>query len=196
MSRERGGRRTSCRWANTAASWRDDEAREVAPADTTRGQQANYYKQHYTRYTDGPVTILKHHTPLSSVAKLTRPLSHRPEVLVTPTQDEGKLIAALHSVKPAGDADLATAINVAQVSSTGTRCVFCMPTLYSLQLALKHRQNKNQRQRIIVFVGSPLNATSAALVKVSTDDRILASIMLILCHLVAWQEDEEEQRRD
>lgn len=24
------------------------------------------------------------------------------------------------------------------------------------QLALKHRQNKNQRQRIVIFVGSPL----------------------------------------
>lgn len=36
-----------------------------------------------------------------------------------------------------GSADLRTAINVAQ-------------------LALKHRQNKNLRQRIIVFLGSPV----------------------------------------
>lgn len=31
-----------------------------------------------------------------------------------------------------------------------------------MQLALKHRQNKNQRQRVIVFVGSPLETASAA----------------------------------
>ncbi|BGO90580.1 hypothetical protein NBRC10512_005300 [Rhodotorula toruloides] len=69
-----------------------------------------------------------------------------PEVLVTLTQDEGKLVAALHGVKSAGEADLVTGIQVAQ-------------------LALKHRQNKNQRQRIIVFVGSPVKESQASLVK-------------------------------
>ncbi|KAI5474293.1 26S proteasome regulatory subunit N10 [Pseudohyphozyma bogoriensis] len=69
-----------------------------------------------------------------------------PEVLVTPTQDEGKLIAALHETKQGGEIDLSTGIQVAQ-------------------LALKHRQNKNQRQRIIVFVGSPLKESQASLVK-------------------------------
>lgn len=43
-----------------------------------------------------------------------------PEVLVTPTQDEGKLIAALHEMKQGGEADLSTAIQVAQVSSIRT----------------------------------------------------------------------------
>ncbi|GEM08546.1 26S proteasome regulatory subunit N10 [Rhodotorula toruloides] len=69
-----------------------------------------------------------------------------PEVLVTFTQDEGKLVAALHGVKSTGEADLVTGIQVAQ-------------------LALKHRQNKNQRQRIIVFVGSPVKESQASLVK-------------------------------
>ncbi|GJN89878.1 hypothetical protein Rhopal_002867-T1 [Rhodotorula paludigena] len=69
-----------------------------------------------------------------------------PEVLVTLTQDEGKLVAALHDVKSAGEADLMTGIQVAQ-------------------LALKHRQNKNQRQRIIVFAGSPIKESQASLVK-------------------------------
>ena len=27
------------------------------------------------------------------------------------------------------------------------------------QLALKHRQNKNQRQRVVIFIGSPLAET-------------------------------------
>lgn len=35
----------------------------------------------------------------------------------------------------------------------------------SLQLALKHRQNKNQKQRIIVFVGSPIEEDEKSLVK-------------------------------
>lgn len=67
---------------------------------------------------------------------------------MTPTQDEGKLIKALHDSKQGGEAHLQTAIQVAQ-------------------LALKHRQNKNQRQRIIVFVGSPLEESSLELIKVS-----------------------------
>ncbi|GAA5891665.1 hypothetical protein JCM5296_005503 [Sporobolomyces johnsonii] len=69
-----------------------------------------------------------------------------PEVLTTLTQDEGKLIAAMHDIKQGGEADLQTGIQVAQ-------------------LALKHRQNKNQRQRVIVFVGSPIKDSQAALVK-------------------------------
>jgi 26S proteasome regulatory subunit N10 len=44
--------------------------------------------------------------------------------------------------KVAGSADIMTAISVAQ-------------------LALKHRQNKNLRQRIIVFVGSPLSGSGS-----------------------------------
>ncbi|GAA6029644.1 hypothetical protein JCM8097_000982 [Rhodosporidiobolus ruineniae] len=69
-----------------------------------------------------------------------------PEVLVTLTQDEGKLVAALHDVKQGGNADLLTGIQVAQ-------------------LALKHRQNKNQRQRVVVFSCSPVKENQAALVK-------------------------------
>lgn len=72
--------------------------------------------------------------------------SRRPEVLVTPTQDIGKILSALHTLKISGEADISTAIQIAQ-------------------LALKHRQNKNQRQRIVVFVGSPLEADEKSLVK-------------------------------
>lgn len=69
-----------------------------------------------------------------------------PEVLVTPTTDVGKILSALHTIKVAGKIDLMTSIQVAQ-------------------LALKHRQNKNQHQRMIVLVGSPIQADTQALVK-------------------------------
>ena len=65
-------------------------------------------------------------------------------MLVTHTKDIGQILQALHSTagKIGGTADIPTAIAVAQ-------------------LALKHRQNKTLRQRIIVFVGSPLEGQGA-----------------------------------
>ncbi|XP_038876565.1 26S proteasome non-ATPase regulatory subunit 4 homolog [Benincasa hispida] len=59
-------------------------------------------------------------------------------VLVTPTSDLGKILACMHGLEIGGETNLAAGIQVAQ-------------------LALKHRQNKKQQQRIIVFAGSPAN---------------------------------------
>ncbi|KZS94003.1 hypothetical protein SISNIDRAFT_504613 [Sistotremastrum niveocremeum HHB9708] len=66
-----------------------------------------------------------------------------PEVLVTHAKEIGKVLTALHKTAAGlgGTADIPTAISVAQ-------------------LALKHRQNKNLRQRIVLFVGSPLPPSS------------------------------------
>ena len=77
-------------------------------------------------------------------------LCRRPQVLVTPTTDIGKILGGLHTTHISEEADLATSLQVAQ-------------------LALKHRQNKNQRQRIIAFVGSPLKpkADEKGLVKLA-----------------------------
>ena len=71
-----------------------------------------------------------------------------PEVLATLTQDIGKIFAALHASKLSGSLNLVSGINVAQ-------------------LALKHRQNKNQRQRVIAFVGSPVADTEEDLVQLA-----------------------------
>ncbi|KAF7331524.1 Multiubiquitin chain binding protein MBP1 [Mycena kentingensis (nom. inval.)] len=67
-----------------------------------------------------------------------------PEVLVTHTKDIGQILSAIHATKSkiGGAIDIPTAIAVAQ-------------------LALKHRSNKNLRQRIIVFVASPLVGAAA-----------------------------------
>ena len=71
-------------------------------------------------------------------------ISPSPEVLVTHTKDLGQIIKATHSAskKISGSIDIPTSIAIAQ-------------------LALKHRENKNLRQRIIVFVASPLDGMAA-----------------------------------
>ncbi|KAG1361944.1 26S proteasome non-ATPase regulatory subunit 4 [Cocos nucifera] len=58
-------------------------------------------------------------------------------VLVTPTSDLGKILACMHGLEIGDEMNLTAGIQVAQ-------------------LALKHRQNKKQQQRIIVFAGSPI----------------------------------------
>ncbi|KAK8625179.1 hypothetical protein V6N13_090055 [Hibiscus sabdariffa] len=55
-------------------------------------------------------------------------------VLATPTSDLGRILSCMHGLEMGGEMNLATGIQIAQ-------------------LALKHRQNKNQHQRIIVFAG-------------------------------------------
>ena len=71
-------------------------------------------------------------------------LFNSPEVLVTHTKEVGHILAALHTAasKISGAIDVPTALSIAQ-------------------LALKHRENKNLRQRIIVFVASPLDGHGA-----------------------------------
>ncbi|KAI0237014.1 proteasome regulatory particle base subunit rpn10 [Massospora cicadina] len=71
-----------------------------------------------------------------------------PEVLVTLTSDLGKVLNAIQRVAIGGNPNFTTGIQVAQ-------------------LALKHRQNKNQRQRIIAFVGSPIHESEKDLVRLA-----------------------------
>jgi len=68
------------------------------------------------------------------------------EILVTPVQDPGRILASFPSVKLGGRIQLSTAVQIAQ-------------------LALKHRLNKNQRQRIVVFIASPVEENEEALTK-------------------------------
>jgi 26S proteasome regulatory subunit N10 len=68
------------------------------------------------------------------------------KVLVSPTDDMGKILSSLHDAPVRGRVNFVESVQVAQ-------------------LALKHRRNKNGSQRIILFVGSPLDADEASLVK-------------------------------
>lgn len=81
--------------------------------------------------------------PENSVGLLTT-AGDRIEVLITPTTDLGRMASELSKIHQNGMADLLRGIQTAQ-------------------LALKHRQNKNQKQRIVAFVGSPVTATDKEL---------------------------------
>lgn len=72
-----------------------------------------------------------------SAASASTPPKVSPQVLVTLTQDVGKVLSAIHATPYQPASDFFTSINVAQ-------------------LALKYRQNKNARQRLIIFIGSPI----------------------------------------
>ena len=59
---------------------------------------------------------------------------------ITQTNDGDELANAINNIQINGNADLLTSIKIAQLS-------------------LKHRKNKSQRQRIVVFAGHPLIGT-------------------------------------
>ncbi len=91
-----------------------------------------------------------------------------PEVLVTLTTDFGKILDGIHRTKIRGSTHLATGIQIAHVSIRYTQLksfVFAYTT--SLQLALKHRQNKSQKQRIIIFTCSPIDEDEKSLIKLA-----------------------------
>lgn len=69
-----------------------------------------------------------------------------PVVLSTFTTEFGKILAGLHDTTIGGSIHLSTAIQIAA-------------------LTLKHRQNKHQHQRVVVFVCSPISDSREELVK-------------------------------
>jgi len=84
--------------------------------------------------------------PESCVGVLTL-AGKMPKVLVTPTPELGQVLNSLHGIDVDGELNIATGVQVAQ-------------------LALKHRQNTAQRQRIVLFVGSPVTTEKNKLVKI------------------------------
>ncbi|XP_055750805.1 26S proteasome non-ATPase regulatory subunit 4-like isoform X2 [Salvelinus fontinalis] len=67
------------------------------------------------------------------------------EVLTTLTPDTGRILSKLHAIQPKGKICFCTGIRVAH-------------------LALKHRQGKNHKMKIIAFVGSPVEDSDKDLV--------------------------------
>ncbi|KAH8373527.1 hypothetical protein KR009_012399, partial [Drosophila setifemur] len=82
--------------------------------------------------------------PENNVGLMT--LSNTVEVLATLTSDVGRIFSKMHLIQPKGDINLLTGIRIAH-------------------LVLKHRQGKNHKMRIVVFVGSPIKHDEGELVK-------------------------------
>ena len=71
----------------------------------------------------------------------------RVEVHSSLTNDESRLLEAVKSIHLSGECDVITALNISF-------------------LTLKHRMNKTQKQRIILFIGSPIKNKPEELVKI------------------------------
>uniref|UniRef100_A0A3P9Q628 26S proteasome non-ATPase regulatory subunit 4 n=1 Tax=Poecilia reticulata TaxID=8081 RepID=A0A3P9Q628_POERE len=84
--------------------------------------------------------------PENNVGLIT--MANNCEVLTTLTSDSGRILSKLHTVQPRGRISFCTGIRVAH-------------------LALKHRQGKNHKMRIIAFVGSPVEDNEKDLVKMA-----------------------------
>uniref|UniRef100_A0A3Q3W7D6 26S proteasome non-ATPase regulatory subunit 4 n=1 Tax=Mola mola TaxID=94237 RepID=A0A3Q3W7D6_MOLML len=84
--------------------------------------------------------------PENNVGLIT--MANNCEVLTTLTPDTARILSKLHAVQPLGNISFCTGIRVAH-------------------LALKHRQGKNHKMRIIAFVGSPVEDNEKELVKMA-----------------------------
>ncbi|KAL3913991.1 MAG: hypothetical protein SGILL_006275 [Bacillariaceae sp.] len=81
------------------------------------------------------------------------------ELLVSPTEDVGKILNALHGLKISHHSGGGTAM-IAPAAAAKQKLPPASDVAASIQvasLALKHRRNKNGAQRIVLFVGSPLD---------------------------------------
>ena len=79
------------------------------------------------------------------------------ELLVSPTDDMGKILSALHGIPVTSGSTRGGA------SGEGTDIAAAIQVAH---LALKHRRNKNGGQRVVVFLGSPVSCDAKALAKI------------------------------
>jgi len=109
--------------------------------------------------------------PESTVGVLTM-AGKRCELLVSPTDDMSKILNSLHNVPINGRLNFSAAVQVAQ-------------------LALKHRRNKNGGQRIIIFVGSPVEDDQRQMLKVAK----LLKKNNVACDIVSMGELDDNQEK-
>ncbi|KAK3675490.1 proteasome regulatory particle base subunit rpn10 [Recurvomyces mirabilis] len=125
------------------------EATMIVVDNSESSRNGDYLPTRWEAQTDAANLIFHTKTqsnPESSVGLMSMGGSSGPEVLTTLTTNPGKILDGLHRTKVKGHSQLGTGISIAS-------------------LALKHRQNKSQRQRIIVFVCSPVEEERSGLVK-------------------------------
>ncbi|MCJ1313491.1 hypothetical protein MMC25_007169 [Agyrium rufum] len=126
------------------------EATMIVVDNSESSRNGDYIPSRWEAQTDAVHEIFRYKTnanPESSVGLMTMG-GKGPEVLVTLTDKFGPLLEGIHRTKIRGQTHLATGIQVAG-------------------LALKHRSNKSQRQRIIVFTCSPIHDDQKTLSKLA-----------------------------
>jgi 26S proteasome regulatory subunit N10 len=145
-----------------------DSARSVDNSESSRN--GDYVPSRWDAQADAANLIFQYKTqanPESSVGLMTMGATG-PEVLTTLTTNPAKILDGLHRTKIRGESHLHTAIMIASVRQI--KILLPYPPTNHSQLALKHRQNKSQRQRIIVLTCSPLNSaqeSQSSLVKLA-----------------------------
>uniref|UniRef100_A0A7S3LEP2 VWFA domain-containing protein n=1 Tax=Amphora coffeiformis TaxID=265554 RepID=A0A7S3LEP2_9STRA len=84
------------------------------------------------------------------------------KVLLSPTDNVGKILSAIHTTKGGGDFRSASMNGPLELDPQVSDVAVSVQVA---GLALKHRPNKNGSQRIVLFVGSPIEAEKKALQK-------------------------------
>lgn len=87
------------------------------------------------------------------------------ELLVSPTEDVGKLLGAVHDLQISRKGSSFGIVGTSSSSSTSSEAkkgkkkdsADLTAAIQVASLALKHRKNKNGSQRIVLFIGSPLD---------------------------------------
>ncbi|KAJ4359316.1 proteasome regulatory particle base subunit rpn10 [Ascochyta clinopodiicola] len=126
------------------------EATMIVVDNSEASRNGDYVPSRWEAQSDAVNLIFSSKTnanPESSVGLMSMGGS-TPEILTTLTTDIGKVLDGLHRTKIKGSSHFVTGINVAA-------------------LALKHRQNKSQKQRIIIFNCSPVEEDEKNLVKLA-----------------------------
>lgn len=126
------------------------EAVMLVVDNSENSRNGDYTPTRWEAQKDAVTTVFNRITQSNpeSSAGLVSMAGKGPEVLSTLTTELGKILDGIHRTKISGTANLATSIQIAG-------------------LALKHRQNKTQKQRIVVFTCSPIPEDEKTLIKLA-----------------------------
>ena len=116
-------------------------------SDWTRN--GDYFPSRFQTQIDAGNLIIENRcetNPENSLGIMTM-AGKRVEMIATLTNDESRLLGSMNNIPLNGECDIITALKVA---------IIC----------LKHRINKNQKQRVILFVGSPINSKKENFIQV------------------------------
>ena len=116
-------------------------------SDWTRN--GDYYPSRFQTQIEAANLIIENrceNNPENSIGIMTM-AGKRVEMISTLTNDESRLLHSMSNIPLNGECDITSSLSIA---------ILC----------LKHRINKNQKQRIILFIGSPVQAKKENLIQI------------------------------